>query len=102
MSIHDSRLFERISIMKQVKRILAIIGTVLLAAMYLATLFFAVFDTGNSMAMFKASVTCTVLVPILIWGYTVIYRLAKGKDEKELQETLRRMEEEHTEQYVEK
>ncbi|KAI4447005.1 hypothetical protein C823_001524 [Eubacterium plexicaudatum ASF492] len=80
--------------MKQIKRILAILGIVLLVAMYLITLLCAVFDTGNGMMMFKASVTCTVLVPILLWGYTVIYRLAKGKHQKELQETLSRMESE--------
>ncbi len=80
--------------MKQIKRILAILGIVLLVAMYLITLLCAVFDTGNGMIMFKASVTCTVLVPILLWGYTVIYRLAKGKHQKELQETLSRMESE--------
>ena len=81
--------------MKQIKRILAALGIILLVAMYLITLFCAIFDTGSEMVMFKASVTCTVLVPILLWGYTVIYRLAKGKDEKELKETLRRMEEDN-------
>ena len=84
--------------MKQIRRILAILGLVLLVSMYLITLFCAVFDTGNDMAMFKASVTCTILVPILIWGYTVIYRLAKGRQEKELQETLRQMEKEKNQQ----
>ncbi len=84
--------------MKQIRRILAILGIVLLVSMYLITLFRAVFDTGNDMAMFKASVTCTILVPILIWGYTVIYRLAKGRQEKELQETLRQMEKEKNQQ----
>jgi len=78
--------------MKQIKRILAILGIILLVTMYLLTLYCAIFDTGSGMVMFKASVTCTILVPILLWGYTVIYRLAKGKDEKELQETLQRME----------
>ena len=80
--------------MKQIKRILAILGIVLLVTMYLITLFCAVFDTGNGMVMFKASVICTILVPILLWGYMVIYRLAKGKHEKELQETLHQMEHE--------
>ncbi len=84
--------------MKQIRRILAILGIVLLVSMYLITLFCAVFDTGNDMAMFKASVTCTILVPILIWGYTVFYRLAKGRQEKELQETLRQMEKEKNQQ----
>jgi len=56
--------------MKQIRRILAILGIVLLVSMYLITLFCAVFDTGNDMAMFKASVTCTILVPILIPLFT--------------------------------
>ena len=84
--------------MKQIRRILAILCIVLFVSMSLLTLFCAVFDTGNYMAMFKASVTCTILVPILIWGYTVIYRLAKGRQEKELQETLRQMEKEKNQQ----
>ena len=62
--------------------------------MYLVTLLSAVFDRGSSMALFRASVICTVLVPILLWGYLVIYRIAKGKDDKELKDTLQRMEDE--------
>ena len=80
--------------MKQVKRILAVMGVVLLVLMYLVTLLSAVFDVGSSMDLFRAWVVCSVLVPILLWGYLVIYRIAKGKDEKELQETLQRMEDE--------
>lgn len=80
--------------MKQIRRILALSGVVLLIILYLLTLYCAIFDTSHGMVMFKASVTCTILLPILLWGYTVIYRLAKGKDEKELQETLQRMEDE--------
>lgn len=78
--------------MKHVKRILAIFGILLLVGMYLTTLICAIFDTGNGMVMFQASVLCTVLVPILIWGYTVIYRLARKKEEQELQKTLHRLE----------
>lgn len=80
--------------MKQVKRVLALIGVVLLAIMYLATLVCALFDTSSSMVMFKASVICTILVPILIWGYTVIYRIAKGKNEQELEEALHSLDKE--------
>lgn len=80
--------------MKQIKRILAMTGIVLLVMMYLVTLLSAVFDIGSSMALFRASVICTILVPILLWGYLVIYRIAKGKNEKELQATLQRMEDE--------
>ena len=83
--------------MKQIKRIIAAAGIALLVIMYLVTLICAIFDTSNGMFMFKASVMCTVLVPILIWGYTVIYRLAKGKDEQELQDTLQKIESEKKE-----
>lgn len=74
--------------MKKIRRILAFTGVILLSIMYLATLLCAIFDSSNGMFMFRASATCTILVPILLWGYTVIYRIAKGKDEKELQEAL--------------
>ncbi len=80
--------------MKKIQRVLAIAGVTLLVLMYLVTLLFALFDTSRSLILFKASVMCTVLVPILVWGYTVIYRLAKGKNEQELQETLKMLEKE--------
>ena len=80
--------------MKRIKRLLATIGNVLLASMYLVTLLCAVFDVSSSMFLFRACVTCTILIPILLWGYMVIYRLAKGKNEKELEETLRRLDRE--------
>ncbi|MDE6888219.1 MAG: hypothetical protein K2P45_06190 [Eubacterium sp.] len=78
--------------MKQIKRILALLGVALLVILYLATLLCAFFDTSSTMVLFRISVTCTVLLPILLWGYTVIYRLAKGRHEKELEEALRQME----------
>ncbi len=77
--------------MKKIRRILALAGVILLVIMYLVTLFCAIFDTSNGMFMFKASVICTILVPILLWGYTVIYRLARGRTEQELQDTLRNL-----------
>lgn len=68
--------------MKTIKRILAILGIVLLAGMYVLTLVLALTDDPNTMNAFRASVYCTVLVPVLIWAYTFIYRLLK-KDKKE-------------------
>lgn len=80
--------------MKRIKRILAMAGAVLLILMYLGTLACALLDTSSTLVMFRASVLCTILVPVLIWGYTVIYRLAKGRDEQELEETIHRLESE--------
>lgn len=73
--------------MKKIKQILAMAGVILLVTMYLSTLVCALFDTGDTMFLFRASVLCTVLVPVLLWGYTVIYRLSKGNQETPQHET---------------
>lgn len=64
--------------MKKVKRILAIIGIVLLVALYVITIVLALTDDPNTMNAFRASVYCTFLVPVLIWAYTFIYKLLKN------------------------
>ena len=71
--------------MKRIRQILAIAGVALLVFMYLATLFCAIFDKSSGLVFFKASIVCTVLVPVLLWGYTLIYRLAKGDSEEKIE-----------------
>lgn len=63
--------------MKKVKQILAIAGIVLLVALYLTTLIFAITDNSDTMSMFVASVVATVIIPVLIWSYTFIFKLIK-------------------------
>lgn len=60
--------------MKKTKRILAIIGVILLIALYGSTLLFAF------MGYLKASVACTILVPVLLYAYTMIYKLTRKND----------------------
>ena len=64
--------------MKKVKRILAIIGVVLLVSLYVITIVLALTYDPNTMNAFRASVYCTFLVPVLIWAYTFIYKLLKN------------------------
>ena len=61
--------------MKKMKRILALLGAVLLVMLYASTLIFAFIDKSRSMGLLKASVACTILVPVLLYAYTLIYRL---------------------------
>ena len=72
--------------MKQVKRILALTGAIVLASLYLITLIMAVTDSSQTMNMFKASIAATVFVPFLIWAYSFIYgiirRSSKDRFEK--------------------
>ena len=64
--------------MKKIKRILAIIGIILLVSLYVITIVLALTDDPNTMNAFRASVYCTFLVPGLIWACTFIYRLLKN------------------------
>ncbi len=63
--------------MKKVKQILAILGVVLLLGLYVITLIMAVTDNTSTMSMLEASVVATILIPILMWAYSFIYRLLK-------------------------
>lgn len=63
--------------MKNTKRILAIIGVILLVCLYLSTLFCALFAKENLMSLLMASIYATFIIPVLIWAYMFIYRLMK-------------------------
>jgi len=62
------------------KRVLAIVGVILLVALYVSTLIFAIIGSDDAMLMFKASVIMTIVVPALLWGYTVIYRVMRNDE----------------------
>lgn len=69
--------------MKKTKRILALIGAVLLAALYLSTLIFALMKSELAVSLLKISVFCTIVIPVLLYGYILIYRvLNKSKEDK--------------------
>ena len=62
---------------------MAIVGIVLLVGLYVTTLVCAITDNSQSMNMFAASVFATIVIPVLIWAYTFIYKkLVSKKDDK--------------------
>lgn len=69
--------------MKKIKQILAISGVILLAGLYVVTLICAITDKSQTMSLFKASVFATVIIPVLIWAYSFIYRLVTGSRSQE-------------------
>lgn len=71
--------------MKKSKRILAMICVVLLIVLYGSTLVFAFLDNSKTMGFFKASVAATIFVPVLLYAYTLFYKLfnKNDKDRKE-------------------
>ncbi|MEG0190383.1 MAG: hypothetical protein RR681_04280 [Lachnospiraceae bacterium] len=67
--------------MKKSKRTLAILGVLLLAGLYLSTLIFAFIDHTKSMGLLKASIAGTILIPVLLYAYSMFYKLTRTKDE---------------------
>ena len=62
--------------MDKVKRVLAMIGVILLLALYVIAILLAFF--GNNFRFFIVAIIATVIVPVLIWAYSFIYRLLKN------------------------
>lgn len=59
-----------------IKRIVALIAVVLIVICIITTLIFAVTGNKNLWGMF----VITILLPILLWGYLIVYRLFNKKD----------------------
>lgn len=59
------------------KRIAAITGIVLLAALYLVTLCLAIFGNEHTNTWFMACIAATIIVPILIYVYLWLYKMLK-------------------------
>lgn len=66
--------------MKKFKRLYALLGAILLVLLYLSTLIFALMDSELATGMFKVSVAGTIIIPILLYGILLFYRLS-GKDD---------------------
>ena len=64
--------------LKTVKRVLAMILAVALVLLYLSTVFFAITDNPKTMSFFKASVALTILVPVLLYAYQLVFRVMKS------------------------
>ncbi|RGT75809.1 hypothetical protein [Agathobacter rectalis] len=66
--------------MKKTKRILALIGAILLLLLYVVAFVATVLDHTSDMRYWKAAVAATIIIPVLIWAYSFVYRLLKGSD----------------------
>jgi len=72
--------------MKKGKRILALAGAAFLAGLYLMTLVLAVFATPAARDFFRISLLATIIIPLIIYIYMLVYRLLsknKGDGKKE-------------------
>ncbi|GFI43570.1 MAG: hypothetical protein HFG82_13255 [Dorea sp.] len=65
----------------KIKRLLAALGAFLLFAMYALTLIFALTDHSATKGLLKASIACTILLPVLLYAFILVYRLT-DKDQR--------------------
>lgn len=68
--------------MKKAKRIGAIAGVVLLVALYVMTLIFALIDSPWAFEALKISIGFTILVPVLLWVYLAMFRYMERKKQE--------------------
>lgn len=61
------------------RQVVAIIGIILLVALYLVTLVVAFVDTSASGKLFALCLFATIAIPILIWIYTWMYGKLSGR-----------------------
>ena len=68
------------------KKFFAILGIVVLAGLYAATLITAIVDPTETMSYLAASVAATILIPVLLWFILMFFRITgkNGFDEASL------------------
>lgn len=64
--------------MKKIKRIIALIGVILLLALYVSTIVLACIGSENAINLLKTAIYATIVVPVLLWAYSFIYKLLKN------------------------
>lgn len=66
--------------MERMKRIICLIGVIFLLGLYLTTLISAFFTTPATAGLFKACIFSTIVIPILLYAYLLIYRVLKNSN----------------------
>lgn len=69
--------------MKKIKQVVAIVMCVLLVGMYVASFVAAIFAKPQAHGLFMASVGMTIMIPLLLYAYTIIYRVIHPEVHKE-------------------
>ncbi|MCD8365836.1 MAG: hypothetical protein LUC83_08535 [Clostridiales bacterium] len=64
--------------MKKVKRVIAMIGVIALLALYVSTIVLALIGSEQALNLLKAAIYSTVVLPVLLWTYSFIYRLLRN------------------------
>lgn len=67
---------------KKLKQVLAIIGIVIIAVLYIITLILALSGNENTHGLFMASIFATIMVPLIMYILSWIFKLVKKQAEE--------------------
>ena len=65
--------------MKKLQQIAALTGVVLLAGMYVLAFIFSLSHSPKAEEMLLAALYCTVVVPVFLYAFLLVYRLTRGQ-----------------------
>ena len=68
--------------MKKTKQVLALVGVILLAGMYLLTLILAIFSSPATKGVLMAAIGCTIVIPCLIYAMMLIARVLENRNDR--------------------
>lgn len=69
--------------MKKSKKILAWIGILLLAGLYIITFVLGVTGSESTKDLLMASIACTVIIPCLMYGMLLLAKVLEKKDDED-------------------
>lgn len=58
----------------RLKRLLALAAVILILLLYASTIIFALMDSPLAQSLLMASLFCTIVVPAVLYGYSVILK----------------------------
>ena len=61
------------------RRIIALLGIILLGGLYASTLVFALMDSPAAKGLLMGAVFCTIAVPVLLYAMTIVAGHLRGK-----------------------
>lgn len=68
------------------RRILAIIGLIIIAGLYAVTILCALIDSPLAKSCLMASLFCTIVVPAVIYGFLMITKQTLGDRQQQMAE----------------
>ena len=64
------------------RRVVALIGIILLIGLYASTLVFALMKSPAAKGLLMAAIFCTIVVPVLLYAMTLVAKRLKGQGQE--------------------